>query len=403
MHITDSSLRAYLDQQLPDLEPGQLDGRGRIENHLQDCPDCRDRLAELTALASQVNLHLAALNPAPAEAPRPASLALRQFNQKETSLMFKIFSKRNLRPMWVTIAVIAALAVALTFQPVQALAASFLGLFRVQQVVILPINSNTIQNLQNNQDVSKAISQLFSDSVKVTRPATPPQQVADAATASKLAGFEVRQWKDSTLSSTITVSSGQAFTFTVNRDRAQQILTALGNKTLQLPKTIDGAQISVDIPSGVSTAYGDCPIRRSDKQSAGAAAPTETAQPTATPSECLVLLQIPSPTVNAPSSIDPAQLAAIGLQALGMNADQAKSFSQKVDWSTTLVIPIPTGEVTYQDVQVDGGSGYVLAPVQGSSSANARYSVVWVKNGVIYSVAGTGGPAQGLAVANDLQ
>ena len=396
MHLTDSSLRAYLDQQLPDLE------RSRIESHLQDCPDCRDRLAEMTSLASQVKLHLAPLNPTPAEAPRPASLALNQFNHKETRPMFKIFSKRNLRPLWVTIVVIAVLAVSLTFQPVQALAASFLGLFRVQQVIILPINSNTIQNLQNNQDISKAVSQLFSDSVNVTRPATPPQQVADAATASKLAGFEVRQWKDSTLPEVITVSSGQAFTFTVNRDRAQQILTALGNNTLQLPKTIDGAKISVDIPSGVSIAYGDCPARR-NKQSADAAAPTD--QPTPTPStDCMVLLQIPSPTINAPSTIDPAQLAAIGLQALGMSADQAKSFSQKVDWSTTLVIPIPTGEVTYQDVPIDGASGYVLAPVSGSNSANARYSVVWVnKNGVIYSVSGTGDPAQGLAVANDLQ
>ena len=395
MHLTDSSFRAYLDQQLPDLE------RSRIESHLQDCPDCRDRLAELTSLARQVNLHLATLNPTPAEAPRPASLALYQFNHKETRPMFRILSKRNLRPLWVTIAVIAVLAVSLTFQPVQALAASFLGLFRVQQVIILPINSNTIQNLQNNQDISKAVSQLFSDSVNVTRPATPPQQVADAATASKLAGFEVRQWKDSTLPEVITVSSGQAFTFTVNRDRAQQILTALGNNTLQLPKTIDGAKISVDIPSGVSIAYGDCPARR-NKQSADAAAPTD--QPSPTPStDCMVLLQIPSPTINAPSTIDPAQLAAIGLQALGMSADQAKSFSQKVDWSTTLVIPIPTGEVTYQNVQVDGASGYVLAPVSGSNSANARYSVVWVKNGVIYSVAGTGDPAQGLAVAKDLQ
>jgi hypothetical protein len=394
MHLTDSSLRAYLDQQLPDLQ------RARIESHLQDCNDCRLRLAELSALAAQVDLHLAALQPGPADVPRPASVALRQFNHKETRPMFKIFTKRNLRPLWVTIAVIAVLAISLNFQPVQALASSFLGLFRVQQVVILPINSNTIQNLQNNQDISKAVSQLFSDSVTVTRPATPPQQVADPATASKLAGFAVRQWKDSTLPAVITVSSGQAFTFTVNRDRAQQILTALGNQDLQLPKSIDGAKIAVDIPSGASIAYGDCPTRRG--KSAEAAAPT--AQPTPTPSsDCLVLLQIPSPTVNAPSTIDSAQLAAIGLQALGMSTDQAKSFSQKVDWSTTLVIPIPTGEVTYQDVLVDGASGYVLAPVPGSSSANARYSVVWVKNGVIYSVAGTGDPAQGLAVANDLQ
>ena len=84
MHLTDNSLRAYLDQQLPDLE------HSRIESHLQDCPDCRDRLAEMTALASQVNQHLSALKPAPAEAPRPAPLALRQFNHKETRPMFKL-------------------------------------------------------------------------------------------------------------------------------------------------------------------------------------------------------------------------------------------------------------------------------------------------------------------------
>ncbi len=393
MHLMNSTLRAYLDQQLSGLE------RGRIESHLQECPDCRGRLAELTSLASQVSNRLAALDPGPGEAPRPASVALRQFNHKETRTMLRIFSKRALRPVWVTLVAIVVLAVALTFQPVQALASSFLGLFRVQQVVILPINSNTIQNLQNNQDVSKAVSQLFSDSVNITRPSTPPQQVADAATASKLAGFEVRQWKDSNLPEVITVSSGQAFTFTVNRDRAQQILTAMGNNDLKLPKTIDGAKISVDIPAGVSIAYGDCPTHRSNQSTDGA---SKTAQPTPTPSsDCLVLLQHPSPTVDAPSTIDPAQLAAIGLQALGMSADQAKSFSQKVDWSTTLVIPIPSGEVSYQDVQVDGASGYVLASASGS--ANARYSVVWVKNGTIYAVAGSGDPAQGIAVANDLQ
>ena len=391
MHLTDSTLRAYLDQQLPDPE------RSRSERHLQNCPACRDRLAELSSLANQVSLRLAALKPAPPEAARPASLALRQFNHKETRPMYKFFSKRNLRPLWVTIAVIAALAVSLNFQPVQALAAGFLGLFRVQQVTILPINSNTIQNLQNNQDITKSVSQLFSDSVTTTRAATPPQQVADAAAASKLAGFEVRQWKNSTLPAVINVSSGQAFTFTVNRARSQQILTALGNNTLQLPQSIDGAKISVDIPSGVSTAYGDCPVMHG-KRMAESTTPDASAAPA---SNCLALLQVPSPTINTPASIDPAQLAAIGLQVLGMSADEAQSFSQKVDWSTPLVIPIPTGEVSYQDVQVDGAKGYVLAPVKGSSTA--RYSVVWVKNGIIYSVAGTGDPAQGLSVANDLQ
>jgi len=398
MHLTDNSLRAYLDQQLPEPE------RSRIESHLQDCPECAERLAELSALAKQVSLHMAALKPGAAEAPRPASLALRQFNQKETRPMFNIFSKRNLRPLWVTIAVIAVLAIALNFQPVQALAAGFLGLFRVQQVTILPINSNTIQNLQNNQDISKSVSQLFSDSVTTTRAATPPQQVPDASSASKLAGFEVRQWKDSNLPADITVSSGQAFTFTVNRSRAQQILTSLGNNSLQLPQNIDGAKISVDIPAGVSTAYGDCPtmsaMRLREKANLAASTPAASA---ASASDCLVLLQVPSPAIKTPPSIDPAQLAAIGLQALGMSAQDAQSFSQKVNWSTTLVIPIPTGEVSYQDIQVDGAKGYVLAPVQGTGPGNARYSVVWVKNGIIYSVAGTGDPAQGLAVANDLQ
>lgn len=85
MHLTDNSLCAYLDQQLPESE------RSRIESHLQDCPECAERLAELSALASQVSLRLAALKPAPAEAARPASLALRQFYQRRHVPCLKSF------------------------------------------------------------------------------------------------------------------------------------------------------------------------------------------------------------------------------------------------------------------------------------------------------------------------
>ena len=75
---------------------------------------------------------------------------------------------------------------------------------------------------------------------------------------------------------------------------------------------------------------------------------------------CVSLFEIPSPIVSAPQEIDPAQIAQVALQFLGMSANDAANFTQTVDWTSTLVLPVVRGESKYEQVHVNGNEGALL-------------------------------------------
>lgn len=65
MHVSHADLRAFVDNELPGAQ------RAGIEQHLNQCPDCRARRAAVARRAERVNAQLAVLAPGPAEAPQP--------------------------------------------------------------------------------------------------------------------------------------------------------------------------------------------------------------------------------------------------------------------------------------------------------------------------------------------
>ncbi len=389
-HIGHAALRAYLDRELPPEELGQA------EQHLAGCPDCRVRLQAVAERAAQVRMRLAVLDPQAEEAARPAPMVLpqlKQKQQKEKVPMFKsIFSKR---PVWASLSAILVLAVAFSFAPVQAWASNFLGLFRVQQVQVLPIDTTQLSSLSNDSTLAKQISQLFADSVTVTRQPGEPVAAASAADASKAAGFTVRLLGAAQGTPRLTVQNGTAFEVVINRQRAQALLDQAGRSDLQLPASVDGAKISVDIPAGVTAAYGDCPTANTTTDSLKRTTPEQY-------SNCTMLAQVPSPTVDTPPDLNIAQLADIGLQFTGMSAAQAQQVSQSVDWTSTLVIPFPRNAGTYEQVSVDGVTGTLILRSR-SQDMSQHYSLIWVKNGVVYGLTGTGTAAQAVALAQSIQ
>jgi hypothetical protein len=117
--------------------------------------------------------------------------------------------------------------------------------------------------------------------------------------------------------------------------------------------------------------------------------------------DCVALVQIPSPTVNAPPDLDVAQLAELGLQMTGMTPEQAKAYSQTVDWTSTLIIPIPKNAAVYQQVQVDGVTGTLI---QRPADDAPQYALVWVKDGIIYAISALGtDSANAIAMANSMK
>ncbi len=395
-HLADAQLREYLD--------GELEAEQAT--HLENCPDCQERLSAIQGQQQRVRQKLAFLSPAGEDQPyasgslplaaRPALARFKtQLTQeKESSMLKKIFGSR---PVWFGAVAILVLALVLGVPQVRAWAGQFLGLFRVQKVAVLPIDTSGLSQLNGNPTLANQISEMLSSSVTVDQKPGEPKAAASAAEASQMAGFSVRLPASQSQAPKFYVSGSAAFQFVVDRARAQALLDESGHKDLVLPGSLDGAKISVNIPSGVSAAYGNCPAPTQGQDfgpnmggSAGRRYP-----------DCVMLMEIPSPSVSAPPDVDIQQLAQIGLEFTGMSAAQAQAYSQSIDWTSSLVIPIPKNAATYQQVTVDGVTGELI---QRPADDAPQYALVWVKDGVIYAIGGLGtNSAQAIDMANSMK
>ena len=266
--------------------------------------------------------------------------------------------------------------------PTTGLADQFLNLFRVQQVAVLPVDFTGMQQLTGQGPIGQQISRLLSNSITVTQKPGDPLDAADAAQASQLAGFNVRLPQGQSPSQ-IKVMNASAFSFKIDRAKAQALLDEAGRNDLLLPTSIDGQDVSISIPAGVSAAYGTCPMPKGDDSEAELAA----GSPGRRYADCILFAQIPSPSVSAPPGVDVAQLAQIGLEFTGMTAEEAAAYTASVDWTSTLVIPIPKNAATYKQIAVDGVTGTLI---RRPSDDGPQFALIWVKDGIIYAFSSLG-------------
>jgi hypothetical protein len=234
--------------------------------------------------------------------------------------------------------------------------------------------------MTGNEALGSQLSELISESTEVTDEPGEPVTVANADEAESAAGFNVRLPADQTPSK-IYVSDSSAFNLTVDRAKAQAFIEAAGRDDLTLPASIDGAEISVSIPATVNAAFGTCPEPQAEK-----AKPQAEEDMGRDYANCVVFTQMPSPLVNAPADLDMAQLAQIGLEFSGMSREEAAAFTATVDWTSTLVIPVPD-RATSEDVSVDGVTGKLI---QRATDYAPEYALIWVKDGIVYAISGSG-------------
>ncbi len=170
-----------------------------------------------------------------------------------------------------------------------------------------------------------------------------------------------------------------------------------GRGDLVLPEAVDGAEISVEIPASVSIAFGNCPPPSSDGDGFDM---NSHGSPGRLYADCVILAEIPSPVVSAPASLNVAQLAQIALEFSGMSSDEAAAFTDTVDWTSTLVVPIPKNAASYKQVAVDGVTGtFIERPADDAP----QFALLWVKDGIIYTIGGLGSNSQqALDLANSL-
>jgi hypothetical protein len=187
--------------------------------------------------------------------------------------------------------------------------------------------------------------------------------------------------------------------------RFQAILDLAGRTDIKLPQVLDGANVEFVVPPVVTAQY-NCGLPRPmpAAPSGDSTFPKSSVELPQLSTQCVTLVQLASPSVDAPKGVNLAQVGEAALQLLGLSPAEAKHFSQSIDWSSTLIIPMPTDAGSFRDVTVDGVPGVLIeSKPQYRSSGRTQYTLLWEKNDTVYSLVGWDDPARGIEIANSLK
>lgn len=297
---------------------------------------------------------LSLLAPTEADQPLPAQQALAAIERRARhnqithdeplSGRFMLMFRRKYALALAALVVLVALA--FSFEPVRVAASDFLGLFRVQKFAAVSISPEQLQLLENLSEQG-----LQPGALEMIQEPGPPQAVASLAEAEATTGEAVRVPAALPPADTIYVTSGGNGRLTVDLQSARAIVSAAGADPALLPDTLDNADVAVTLYPAVQQewAYG------------------------------VTLMQSRSPEVDYPPDVDPAILGQAMLEVLGVAPDQARRLANTIDWSSTVLLPVPENLATFSEVPVAGGSGLLLSSIDGRGN-----SLMWQDGGTIY-------------------
>jgi len=404
--IQDGNLRLYLDGELAGTELAE------VTEHLASCADCLARLEKIRAARAQTEAVLATLAPAADDVAINPAMAYAQFTSQFTAdrepktWINRLFAPRW-RPVWGLAAVALIVAVLVSVNPVGVWAQRVLAMLRVQKIQVVTIDPTTLMSgSEPDSRPYKLFNQFVADNVVVTMDPGKPEVVSSLRAAAQLAGYPVRTIGSLGSPHSIDVNGETALQMTINRDRVTTLLDEIGRSDIQIPESVNGALIAVHIPKTVISRYGDCPVRQryvshnSESQVEALAERKMERMANIKDTHCTYLIQAPSPTVSVPPDLNMSDIAEAALELAGMTPAEARSFCQTVDWSSTLVVPIPRNSSSYETVAVDGVEGTLITE---TLSQGNRYSLLWIKNGVIHSLVGHGNSSDALSLAASLR
>jgi hypothetical protein len=274
---------------------------------------------------------------------------------------------------------VLAVSLVMTFAPIRALANGFLALFRIQKIEFVEFNPLSLPNSEDSlRTAAMEIERLLDEEMEMTFQGE--EQIVSPVEAQELTGFTVRLPKVENTPIRVTVQPKFTMNMKVNLEEIRTLFAVVGYGGINLPDALDGAEIQAAFENTVVTAYGKCAADSSARD------------------DCTVFIQTPSPSVSAPPELDMQQLGLLYLQMLGMSGSQANRFSRSIDWTTTLVVPVPSTEATYEDVRVDGVFGTII-----EGRRHNEVVLMWAKDNIVYALVSVGEAEPLLTMADSLE
>ena len=198
------------------------------------------------------------------------------------------------------------------------LAENLLRSLRVQKVQAVNIDLTPFTDPNSNPALHQMVAQMISDKVVVTLDEA-DQPASDPAEASRLAGFHVQLLRARTDPPKMVVSGKHAVNMTIDLPRLREIAKASGRTDLNLPQSLDGASVAVQIPHSVHAQYGTCP-EPTTAANAISDQVISTSPSTSQFADCVRLSEGPTPEVDVPQSLDVTKLAEIALEVAGTDS-----------------------------------------------------------------------------------
>jgi len=283
--------------------------------------------------------------------------------------------RKRLERAAIAVASTAVLVGLLSLPAVRALASDFLGLFRVEKIVAVDVDPDRVETLMSSMQTRAILGEP-----EVVQEADDPVTVKTVAEASDRVGFTVGTPAGYPEPTRIVVSGAGAARFSPDFTALRDLLEAVEADPGLLPDSLDGESIEVMIPAHVELTY-----EAGDRGAWGE----------------FYVYQMRSPTVEGLEEADFEALGRVWLELLGLDGQDAARLSGEIDWTSTLVLPVPAGVGQAQETEVAGAPALFVKSVGDADRAQA---LLWQRDGIITLVAGNGsGESDLLAIGNSIR
>jgi hypothetical protein len=276
----------------------------------------------------------------------------------------------------------------------ETIGARFLAALRIAKPKTVTASVSIAGGTRPGRELQNVISGILAETAAVAFD-EPDALVPAVDSASRAAGFPARLATRRTDTATVEVLGAHRVTLRVNRNQLQTLFAEAG-RAGSLPPSLDGASVTLMRPRGVRVRYGTCPspiANTLQSQIQGPPPPTDNAS-------CIILTEVPLAAVTVPPTLDTATVMEIALELSGMSPNQARDFRSLFDWPSALALSPPRATRSHQIVDLGGGRGMLMA---GGGRRDPLYTLVWARNGVVYTLAGYGNSGDAVPLAESVR
>ena len=262
---------------------------------------------------------------------------------------------------------VAMLVSVILFPSVRASAQAFLDLFRVRNFTAVGFDASRMERLraldQNNDLLVFDLQETRDDPYLPSD--VPSRQAAEAQVGIPV--LEPTYLPDGLVRQKLQTAEERHARLGASTARLRAVLDGLDLKDVEVPPGLDGQSADVHLYPMALQRWGN--ERRH-----------------------VELIQARSPEVKLPPGVDLARLGEMGLRILGLDAGRAHSIAQSVDWSSTLVVPVPMNASAFREVSVRGNRGLLVTttgmPKENGGRSREGALLLWTEGERVFALSG---------------